>query len=310
MTIQELRQQLPALQGMSFDVRWSDTALVAYTRIFTALHQLVFLNGLDAEFGDREIYRTKLDRLYEMLCQRYTCRTSFISQAAILDAMISIVCDNGFIIEETKRAVNEHLADGLVSSYLARFNEDNYEPEEFFSIMRLLLICMYGVVDEEGEEPHPWMTFIRKKFAAWAEEVNKYGYWQGISDIEALQRLKLLDMNCYMFVDDSYDKEIQQGYIYYCAKRDFPGDRSEILSLDTLRSYALQYEFICQGSFNLWEYAGRLDRIAELLEAQTVRLPATSDEALYYRSLIIENCCRNITKEFQMQQCEDRLILI
>ncbi len=301
MTTQELRQQLLALQGISFDARWSDTALIAYTRIFTALHNLVFLNTLDNEFGDREMYRAKLDTLYGLLHQRYTCRTCFISQAAILDAMISIVCDNGFIIDEEKRAVNEHLSDGLVSCYLSCFNEDNYEPEEFFSVMRLLLICMYGVVDWEDEEPHPWMTFIRRKFAAWAAEINKYGYWQVISDIEALQRLKLLDMNCYMFLDDSYDKEIQQGYIYYCEKRNFPNAQSEILSPDTLRSYALQYEFIRQGSFNLWEYAGRLDRIAELLEAQTARLPATSDKALYYRSLIIENCCRNVTREYQKQ---------
>ncbi len=303
MTIQELRQQLPALQGMSFDGRWSDTALVAYTRIFTALHQLVFLNGLDDEFGDREIYRTQLDRLYDMLCQRYSVRTSFMAKAFLLEAMISIVSDSGSLVDERKRATYEHLADELVSSYLDSFREEIYGKDEFFSVMKLLLICMYGVDEEEEEEPHPWMTFIREKFAVWAKELNEEGYWPGISDVEALQRLKLLDMNCYMFLDERYDEEIRQGYVYYCAGRELPDKVSETLSADILRSYVLQYEFIRQGSFNLWEHAGHLDRIVQVLETYADRLPATSDEALLYRSIVIENCCRNVSQEYQRRLC-------
>ncbi len=300
MTGQELRQMLPELQNMQFDATRSDAALTAYGRIFTALHKLVFLNGLDDEFGDREIYRTKLDRLYDMLWQRYSVRTSFMTKASLLEAMISIVSDGGSLINERKRATYEHLADELVSSYLDSFREDAFGKDEFFSVMKLLLICMYGVDEEES---HPWMTFIRKKFAVWAKELNEEGYWPGISDVEALQRLKLLDMNCYMFLDERYDEEIRLGYVYYCAGRKLSDNVSERLSPDILRSYVLQYEFIRQGSFNLWEHTGHLDRIVQVLETHADRLPATCDEALEYRSIIIENCCRNVTREYQKQLC-------
>ncbi|WP_251623286.1 hypothetical protein [Odoribacter lunatus] len=303
MTTQELRRQLPGLQNRQIDDAWSDAAVIAHVRIFTALHNLVVLNALDDEFGDRKMYSAKLDALYDLLRQRYVCRTSFVGRAEILESMISVVCDNGFIIDEEKRSVNEQLAGELVSSYLDNYDENKYDSEEFFAVMKLLLICMYGMVDEEDEELHPWITFIRAKFAVWAEELNKDGYWQGISDIEALQRLKLLDMNSYMFVDDSYDKEIQKGYVHYCAGRDIPNHVSEILSPDWLRAYALQYEFIHEGSFNLWEYAGRLDRIVGLLETQIARLPIDSDEALYYCSLAVENSCRNVSLEYQKQLC-------
>ncbi len=304
MTGQDLRQMLPELQDMQFEARWSDAALIAYGRIFTALHKLVFLNGLDDEFGDREIYRTKLDRLYEMLRERYSVRTSFMDKASILEAMISIVSDSGLSVDDRKRTMYEHLADELVFSYLDSFREDAYGKDEFFSVMKLLLICMYGVVDdEEEEEAHPWMTFIRKKFAVWTKKLDKKGYWPGISDVEALQRLKLLDMNCYMFLDERYDEEIRQGYVYYCAGRELSDNVSETLSPDILRSYVLQYEFIRQGSFNLWEHAGQLDRIVLVLETYADCLPATSDEALQYRSIVIENCCRNVCQEYQRRLC-------
>ncbi len=304
MTGQELRQMLPELQDMQFGANRSDVALIAYGRIFTVLHQLVFLNGLDDEFGDREIYRTKLDRLYDMLCQRYSIRTSFMAKASLLEAMICIVSDSGLPVDDRKRVTYEHLANELVSSYLDSFREESYGKDEFFSVMKLLLICMYGVVDgEEEEEPHHWMTFIRKKFAIWAKELDKKGYWPGISDVEALQRLKLLDMNCYMFLDERYDEEIRQGYVYYCAGRELSDNVSERLSPDILRSYVLQYEFIRQGSFNLWEHTGHLDRIVYALETYTDRLSATSDEALLYRSIVIENCCRNVCQEYQRRLC-------
>lgn len=303
MTTQELKRYLRGLQNRRIDDGWSDASLIAHVRIFTNLHKLVVLNALDDEFGSREMYRAKLDTLYEVLRRHYDFRTSFVVKAVILDAMITVVNDGGLILDEEKRAVNEYLADELISSYLDGFDKDSYNPEEFFAIMKLLLICMYGIVDEEDEEPHPWMRFARERLAVWAEELYKDGYWQGISDVEALQRLRLLDMNSCMFVDESYDKEIRLGYVHYCAGRELSDKLSETHSPDMLRGYALQYEFICQGAFNLWEHAGRMDRIIGLLEAQIPCLPAESDEALYYRSLVIENCCRNVSREFQKQLC-------
>ena len=303
MTTQELRRYLPRLQNRRIDDGWSDAALIAHARILTNLYNLVVLNALDDEFGNREMYRAKLDTLYGILRRHYGYRASFAAKAEILDAMISVASDGGLGIDEEKRAVNEHLADELISSYLDGFDKDSYNPEEFFAVMRLLLICMYGIVDEEDEDPHPWITFVRTKLAGWAEELNKDGYWQGISEVEALQRLRLLEMNSCMFVDESYDKEIQQGYVHYCVGRDLPDNLSGTHSPDTLHCYALQYEFICQGSFNQWEHAGYLDRIIGVLERQIPRLPAESDEALYYRSLVIENCCRNVSREFQKQLC-------
>jgi len=300
MTGQELSQMLPELQNMQFDATRSDAALIAYARIFTALHKLVFLNELDDEFGNREIYRTKLERLYEMLCQRYSVCISFMAKASLLEAMISIVSDSGLLVDDRKRTTYEHLSDELVSSYLDSFREESYGKDEFFSVMKLLLICMYGVVDDE-EEPHPWMTFIREKFVIWAKEFHKKGCWSGISDVEALQRLTLLSMYSNMFIDERYDEEIQQGYVYYCAQWELPDVASVALSEDTLRSYVLQYEFIRQGSFNLWEYAGRLDGIVQVLETYTNHLPATSDEALQYQSIVIENCCLNVCQEYQRQ---------
>lgn len=303
MTTRELKRHLPELHDRRMDEGWSDAALAAHARILTALRNLVVLNGLDDEFGDREMYRAKLETLYGLLRRRYACRTSFAARAAILDAMTTVAGDNGCIIDGERRAADERLADELVSSYLGGFDENRCDPEEFFAVMRLLLICMYGVVEEEDGEAHPWMTFIRKKFAVWAEELDKDGCWQGISDTEALRRLVLLDMNSCLFVDESHDGEIRQGYAYYCAGRDLPDNVSAPLSPDRLRGYALQYELIRQGSFNQWEHAGRLDRIAGLLEKQTVLLPPESDAALYCRSLVIENCCRNVSREYQKQLC-------
>lgn len=289
MTTRELRHLLPDLQDIQPDVQWNDAALIAYARIFTSLHKMVFLTGLEDEFGNRKLYRAKLETLYHLLGQRYTVRTSLIEKASLLEAMLSV--------NEANSAADEHLADNLISSYLDSFGEDTYNPDEFFAVMKLLLTCMYGIIEEEDEDPHLWITFIREKFAVWSEELNKNGYWPGITGIEALQRLILLAMNSNILVDDSYDREIQRGYDYYCAGRELPDALSDTLPLETLRFHALQYEFLCQGSFNLSEHIGRLDEIAGLMEAQIPRLPATSEEAFYYRSIVIENCCRHVSRE-------------
>jgi len=289
MTVNELKAILPELQFLRFDPKSSDARLFAYLRTYAAVHNLVFVNALDEEFGARTLYREKLDLLYGLFRHRYARRSSVAIRAELLLAMFSILRDVDFTVDRRKEGGCIRLADRLVSEYLADFRKMPVNSDELFGIMKLVLVCLYGMVEEAGEPVHPWLAFFRENLAEWAEELCTDGHWSGLSKYEALQRMQLLEMNSYMMLDGRYNEEIRAAYDFYCSPQVVPHDNTAILSSHEIRYYGLMYELIQIGDFPSAER--QLDAIACLMESQLDHFLPESDDFQICRSIVIDRCC-------------------
>ena len=295
MTVSELKAILPQLQSLRFHTV-SDEGLIVYTRSYAALYNMVSVNALDDEFGAREIYRKKLDSLFASLSRRYGNLQGIGLRAEAVDAMLHILNGTGCIVGRQKRDLCFGLFDELTKSYLFDFDETACDHNALYGVMRLIYQFLCWLVPEDAEND-PWLGFARNRVAAWATELHENGEWKGIRAEEALQRIILMSMNSYMLLDSRHDAIIQKAYSYYCISRQLQFCRTTELTADEIRYYILIYDAIQQSSVNDPGSRKYLNDLAGLLEVQ--RMPKSSVEALFCRSIAIDNLCDQISNEAQ-----------
>lgn len=295
MNATELKATLAELREMRF-VHVSDEGLHAYVRIFSSIHNMIFTNAADGEFGSRTQYRERLDSLLRMLLRRYPNRHSVAQRARMLDTMYCILYNTGFAVDRSKEMRLYRMTDRLIEESLAGNCAGEERPEELFGIMRLILTMLHGIVEEA---PHPWLSFVREKLASWARTLDAQGRWPGISEEEALQRIMLMNVYADMLLDARYDDAIRASGTNYCLGGQLQLRRMDILSHDDMRRYALLYETIRQGAIGLTENRRCRQRIAALLERQLAWLPLKGDDTLLCLSLAIDDCCIRISEELQ-----------
>ena len=299
MTAKALKELLPMLQGKRFHTE-SIEGLIAYARIYAALYNLVSVNALDEEYGDRSIYRKKLQSLFSYLHRRYEEQSNAALRAETIGAMLYILNDTGCIYDRQKNDLCFNLFSELAEGYLSDFDENSYDPNALYGVMRLIYEFLCWLVPEDAKDD-PWLGFARRRIATWASELDPDGGWLNIGDEEVLQRIILMSMNSYMQLDSRYDDAIHRAYSYYCVSRQLQFRRAKELSADEIRYYARMYDTIQQSTV---EDPGRqtyLNDIAKMLETQIPHFPAKSSEAQLCHSIAIDNRCNRIANKVQAQ---------
>lgn len=303
MTSDELKRMVPWLQGLRLDGGTGDSALFSCVRIYTSLHRLVSLEALDGEFGGRELYRARLEGLCALLRCRYPLRTSYGERAEILYALSTTINDNCLSVEGSVLAADDRLADALVTSYMEKYGKGDSGTDGFFSVMRLVLSCLYGIEEDDGEEVHPWLSFLRGRFSAWADEMDGDGRWRGVPEVEALERLTLLEMYGTLFPEGSYDDVFRRGYACYCSRTVLPVEAGGSHPHGWLRACGLRYDLVLRDPSGRRGDAGLSERIAGELERHSGSLAEGDERWLHCRSLAIEECCRNIAEGCRARLC-------
>ena len=299
MTVKMLKELLPILQGKRFHTV-SNEGLIAYVRIYAALYNLISVNALDKEYGDRNIYRKKLQSLFSYLLCRYKEQPGIALCAKTIDTMLYILHDTDCIYNQQKNIICFNLFGELTEKYLSDFDETCYDHNALYEIMRLIYEFLSWLIPKDAKND-PWLEFNRHWVTAWASELDRNGTWKNINDKEALQRIILMSMNSYMLLDNRYDDTIHSAYSYYCVSQQLQFCRTMRLSLDEIRHYTLMYDTIQQSAVHDSGNRVYLNDIAKLLETQIPHFPAKSEEAWLCRSIMIDNLCNHIADKTQTQ---------
>ena len=271
MTLSDLHKLLPRLQTKKF-LCLNDFQLIAYSRIYGSIYNLVFVNGLDGEYGDRKSYYDKLETLSNMMIRRVANRKSLTDKARLIYAAFHVLYNNALMVDRAKEAQCMKLMSEVVDEYLARPSEDYYQT---FWVMRLMVLQMYGYI-EEGTQMPVQLDFVRERLAQWNAELNEETLvWDGLSIREALFRLMLFAMNSVMLLDRQYHDRISQTFNHYVS----------CLEEEDYRMRAIAFDIMLLREPSTHENLEQMERITRL------RIHPDQDPDLVFRALQVQHIC-------------------
>ncbi len=218
MTSDELKNILPELQETDVScLGLEDMLCSAY--IYDALYNLVSVNGLDQEYGDRKIYGGKIRQLFELLTGMYGDMESVLEQGKIL-ALTGYLIGNSMAVCN-REFVDRHnvLADKFISENAGKllsgsFGND-FESEKvvyFFARVVLDYICFCR------EQYRELDAAVSELLDRWASTVEDDGKWDGVTAVQALCRIDLMRMYSALFLDFSREDKIRAAESAYLSQ--------------------------------------------------------------------------------------------
>ena len=239
-----------------------DDAIVPYVRIYSALYNLVSMNELDAEYGDRHIYLNQLRMLEQKVWKKYAKSTTIKEWASWLNVAYTLHQTTSTRYTSAQDDELWNTATALIDNYLSsqvRINDDVIDEEECFAIMQLIFTQWYGYVEEESEEVPEPIVFARQQLTNWASECSTDGTWKNLSEKSALRRIALFQMNATMLLDDNFDETLDKAFQHYVLNGE---------SIENIEKETIKYNVIQQSNLSNPQYGELLDKIAKSLESQ------------------------------------------
>lgn len=277
------------LQHKKLSSSMSASVLLDYARIYVALYNLA-AGSIGDEYGRCEIYRQRSNDVLKRLMKLYDAKDAVTRRGDILHGIFGILYNTtGYVDRKNEVRCNEW-TDEFVCRYIEDFRKDNYNNDELYAVIRVLLLRMYGVVEKDVFF-ESWKGFINSIFVEWIAKLSSSGRWEEVSENEVLQRLIMLNMNSYMLLDSCYDETIMKVYSAYCRNISLPtGDVADEVIL--MRMYWL---FEVESMLFLPDADKALsERVAEIFYAQYKLLDKNSDLGSKYLSMAIEHTASKI----------------
>ena len=233
-----LRDILYSLRDVSFsDASAAD--LSSYSRILVSLSP-VFLSGyFDAEADTRSFYASRAEKLRDAMLSFCRFRGDAAEKSELLCCLFALQPCLSVSTDSSLRRVLISLNKTLFSALHIRETDDEALIR---SALKSICFAHYPVPDDESAD----FLFLRRTLSEWSETMQVNGSWLGVSISDALERLLLMNMNSYMFLDKRYDLKIRSCYAFY-SSQPLPLNPSA----DELRIYGL----LCDASLDGNAYA-------------------------------------------------------
>lgn len=282
----------------------SDDAVVALSNIYSSMLNLVAVNALDEEYGDRKIYESKLDTLYTICRKRCAVNQSLARRSRMLTALCGVVYSRVCGLPNRKSTVcRNYMYDAITewqSMLIATARSREMRAVEY-GILRCITDYFYYAEDEE----HEFFDYFKRRIAEWAESLDGDGLWQDVSDFEALCRIEIMSRNSYMFSDDTYDRHIDKARAKYCGRCVEALDRNGG-KISNCVSDPADSDMLCMlygvliGGGDSADYA-KADIVADFSSRQAERFPLGSAERLPYQRVCVAALCMKIVDKTQNQ---------
>lgn len=277
----------------------SDNELTAHVRILTSIMFFVSAGVVGEEHDRIRLSNHLLKRIYPILLQRYALRTSISQKWKLLDARLqtlyyvaSVPCQHHDLCYKD--------IDKLLSTISG---EQLYElqDEELLGTLQLIIHSLYSfdIPQSQDKEPDEYEAFLKETISSWADDLNDDGSWSNVDEAFALERLRVMDMNSYMLLDNAHDSLLQRAFSYYCLVPEF--DQTEHLTEKDVSALILMYDAL--------DLSGQMPRqTADIILSRIVRLLKTRTDLPEANAVVVANACRIVGMEVNKQLTEDIFI--
>lgn len=281
----------------------SDSALFSLSYIYISVHNLIAVNDLDPEYGNRKLYRNRIHSLQQTCCQRCGRQRPPERRSRMVRLLFSLTKEPVVVFTDGRtEAACQEAALEITRAY---WKEREKYPEklpasprkEEFDALRCMADLLFALCEYEEEEKK-FLHCLQQKMARWAQQMDPKGEWPGLFADEALERIEIMNRYSCMFLDSAYDTRIRQAYAHYSSFLSSDRLLTAGRSRENMRTLGLLYEVVMQ---NLLYPRDRIlaAKIAGALEEYGRLFPEGSDERLFCARYVIDHLCERIMDERQ-----------
>lgn len=260
----------------------SETHIDALSRMCIAVNDLLCVMAID-DYDNRRLITRQIDLLYNIpdrksikgLTRRYRL-TKEVSMA----------------VYGEKDEECSNLYHYFINNYIKK-----PDPKEETDAMRCIVYELGDILEDNTQfDFHP---YFRQKCLQWIDELDGEGHWKGISVETALQRLELLQDNCCVFRDSSFDDVLFRAYDYYKRHLTLP-QQAKTADLPQLGAW---YDLLRRPGVFPYERE-LLRRIAGLMEDHAAAAAPRSDAWYFAISYAVIQCCTDIMSKAQRNRIQ------
>ena len=302
---EEFKQQLSVLQNLDIQ-GLRDEDIPSYVRVYYALYNLVSVNALDAEYGDRKVYLEQLNALSGLLEKKYEESNDIADKARYMDILYFILHATSFSINREKEDLYWDQSVALIDQFLEIYGPDDTNPTALYPILRLIFVVWSGLEDDDDAALPPHLDFAYQQIEKWMNELDPQGRWNQLSNHDALRRISVLSMNSYMMLDRQYDdllNQLIQTYgLHELEATSITIDEAHLI--EQINYYTLLYDVLQQSPLTAPDYNQYLRIIAERMERIGEDNHLSSSLSLKCKAIAIDAECWKISEEAQMELFE------
>ena len=295
----ELSNLIKEIRNIPLNDTLSDDALIALSRSYVSMQNLVVANNLDSEYGNRREFEKALDILYRICSKRCQANQPFARRCRMTSVLHMIVNMQMRGVDERKSRQCDDLMWRIVDEWMQ--NPDvRADRESVCGVLRCIANLYCYAADSDRREAKDCRWFA-ERVGDWAALTDDDGRWQGVSSCEALCRIEVMSRNSNMFLDTSYDELIETSRTNYCksvltALRRGEGGSVRKCGLVLFMLYEVMMWGVGEPDFEA------VDAIAESAKRHASVSTSGSDEWLLCQSTVLDRLCMRAGEEIQGQR--------
>lgn len=298
----ELSNLISSIRNIPLNEKLSDEALIALSRSYISMQNLVVANNLDSEYGNRKEFENALDVLYRICIKRCRANLPFVRRCRMTPMLYSIVYMPMRGVDMRKSEECRKLMRQVVDEWMGR-PDTHPHRDSVYGVLRCVTDLYYDTSENDLHDASEFMWF-KQSVSDWAALMNDEGAWDEISSGEALCRIEVMSRNSNMFLDSSFDDIIEKARVTYCKSilaslRRYDGKPLRKCGLTLFMLYEVMMWGIGTPNREL------VNEIAESAKKQAEKYPCGSDEWLLYQSTCLDRLCMRVGDEIQEQMFAD-----
>ena len=283
----DLHAFIPRLQAQTFHGQ-SDEQLRAYLRIYTALYELVTVNALDAEYGDRQQYLHQIEQLYQLLQEQTAQHPTAQNHSTLLEISDRYAAYSTAI---ANRDPWESAAD-----YVETYSHQSGDPHtvDHYITLRLIQQLWSGVEPIDGEPDSS--RYYREQLQSWKNTQQPNGMWDHLTTAETLGRLVILHQETR---EDPRQRKalrplfIQQVHTYI---EELQAQTPQHVTAQ-LSALLFLYDQLLQSPFV--EFDQPLHALLQIIETQQDHLAPDSPQSFALTAILLERHCHTVAAQVQ-----------
>lgn len=291
----ELSGLIMSIRDIRLNDSLSDDALIALSRSYVSMQNLVVANGLDSEFGSRKEFEKALDILFRICHRRCQPNQPFARRSRLLPLLHGLVTLPMRVAELRRVQECNGQMWQLVDEWMQN-PETHAERMSVYGVLRCIAALWGGMADEERTAGNAEVLWFRQRIGDWASLLSGEGRWDGVESGEALCRIEVMSRNSNLFLDGSNDELIELARSSYCESvLGALGRRSGMPPRGCGMRLFMLYEVMMWG-VGIPDLDS-VDEIARTAAALAEQCPCGSDEWLLCRSTVLDRLCMLVVAE-------------
>lgn len=258
--------------------------LLAYARLYAAVSRLQAVGAAGRVWPDRRAHDRMAASLVRLLQERLSRSGLPLVDKARLAAAYHDLRSEAFPFRSSG---SDEVFPEAVSSLMDRYSsaaEDGVLAEA--TVCRCLACYFYPDLWDDDE----WACLLSDAVRRWASRLQSDGTWPGLADVEALERIEVMNRYSYLFLDGRFDAAVRRACVHYASLPAFdavPGGSDE------LRCLSLCQDLLRQGNACPRD-AAWADRLAARFSELSRICSPQADEAFYASACYAVHLCESL----------------